>query len=62
MDTIFTFASCQKMDCRSILIANDTEQENVESFNITLVNTTHPRIKLKLDQVNGEIEITDNGV
>ena len=44
----------------SICIVNDNVQETVESFTIILENTTDPRIKL--DPVNGEIEITDNGV
>ena len=60
MSTILMFDECQTEQCTQITIVNDTIPENIESFFVTLGRTPGLSDKIKLDPVNGEIQIIDD--
>ena len=54
------FSACQNRSCVNITIHDDMIVENVESFNVTLERTPGLDMRITLDPVDGEIEISDN--
>ncbi|ETW92157.1 MAG: hypothetical protein ETSY2_54335 [Candidatus Entotheonella gemina] len=60
VSTVVMFDECETQSCNPILIVDDDVLENVESFNVTLERTPGLDVRITLDPVDGEIEITDN--
>lgn len=58
--TVLMFNMCQKRSCADVPIVDDLVLENDESFSVTLDRTTGLDVRITLDLVEGEIEITDN--
>ena len=54
------FSACQKRSCVDITIHDDLTVEDVESFSVTLERTPGLDMRITLDQVEAEIEITDD--
>ena len=60
MSMAIIFAACQTRSCVNVSIMDDDVLGDVESFNVTLENTTDLDSRIILDPVNGIIVIIDN--
>ena len=60
LSTILMFDSCTGRSCASVNIVDDLILENIESFFASLARSTGLDIRITLDPVNAEIEITDD--
>ena len=60
MSTVVMFDECELQSCTPVLIVDDMVLENVESFNVTLERTPGLDMRITLDPVDGEIEISDD--
>ena len=60
LSTILMFDSCTERSCASVNIVDDLILENIESFFASLTRSTGLDIRITLDPVNAEIEITDD--
>ena len=57
---VVKFLACEKSNCVSITIVNDNEQENTDTFDITLERSPDLNSNIRLGTVHGVIEITDD--
>ena len=55
-----TIPACSKSNCVNISIVNDNEQENTETFDITLERSSDLNSNIRLGTVQRVIEITDD--
>lgn len=54
------FVKCEKRQCVNVSILDDEEVEYLEIWDVTLKRTPDMDSRIKLDQVNGKIQISDN--
>ena len=54
------FAACETRQCVNATIVDDFVDEPIESFNVTLERTLGLDIRIRLDPVDGVVEIDDN--
>ena len=60
MSTILMFEACERRRCVNVTIVNDDVLEMTESFHVTLERTPGLDMRIRLDQVDGVVEITDD--
>ena len=60
LSTIFSFPTCETKQCVNVTIVDDDVLENVKSFSVTLERTPGLDMRITLDPVDREIEITDD--
>ena len=60
LSTILMFAACEMQQCVNIFIESDSTPETSESFFVILEGTRGLDIRITLDPVEAEIEITDS--
>ena len=61
MSTILMFGACDKRRCLNVTIVDDEVLEMTESFTLTLERTPGLDSTIKLDPVDGVVNITDDG-
>ena len=60
MSTILMFEACERQRCVNVTIVDDDILEMTESFHVTLERTPGLDMRIRLDQVDGVVEITDD--
>ena len=57
---VVNFAACETRQCVNVTIVDDFVDEPIESFSVTLERTPGLDMRIRLDPVDGVVEIDDN--
>ena len=60
LSTILSFPACETKQCVNVTIVDDEVLENVELFDVTLERTPGLDMRIRLDPVDGVVEIIDD--
>ena len=60
LNTILSFAACETRRCVNVTIVDDLVDEPIERFAYTLERTPGLDMRIRLDPVDGVVQINDN--